>query len=61
MTSEKMEAAEFSDTSNRLHGVTLKKTAICTVTEGKSIPVHAWTGPKDFRKFRLPDFKKIGT
>jgi len=45
ITSEKKEAAEFSDTSNRLHGVTFQKTAICTVTEGKAILVQAWTGP----------------
>jgi len=45
MISKKMEAAEFSDTSNRLHGVTSHRTAIRTVTEDKAISVHAWTGP----------------
>jgi len=24
---------------------------------GIEIPVHAWTGPEDARKLRLPDFK----
>jgi len=34
MTSEKIKAAGFSDTSTRLHGVTFQKTAIFKVTEG---------------------------
>jgi hypothetical protein len=29
--------------------------------KGKTIPLQAWTGPKDFRRLRLPDFKTIGT
>jgi hypothetical protein len=29
--------------------------------KGKSIPLQASTGPEGFRKFRLPDFKTIGT
>jgi len=29
--------------------------------EGKAIPLKAWTGPEDSRRFRLPDFKTIGT
>jgi len=27
----------------------------------KAMPLQTWTGPKDFRKLRLPDFKTIGT
>jgi len=27
----------------------------------KAIPLQAWTGPKGFRRLRLPDFKTIGT
>jgi len=27
----------------------------------KAIPLQAWTGPKDSRRLRLPDFKTIGT
>ena len=30
-------------------------------TAGKAIPLQAWTGPECFRRFRLPDFKKIDT
>jgi len=29
--------------------------------KGKAIPLQAWTGPEGSRKFRLPDFKTIGT
>jgi hypothetical protein len=29
--------------------------------KGKAIPLQAWTGPEDFRRLRLPDFKTIGT
>jgi len=29
--------------------------------EIKAIPLQAWTGPEGFRRFRLPDFKKIST
>jgi len=29
--------------------------------KGKAIPLQAWTGPEVFRRFRLPDFKTIGT
>jgi hypothetical protein len=29
--------------------------------KGKAIPLQAWTGPEDSRKFRLSDFKTIGT
>jgi len=28
---------------------------------GKAIPLQAWAGPKCSRRFRLPDFKTIGT
>jgi hypothetical protein len=41
---------------------------VCTVakittvtTEGKVIPLQAWTGPEGSRRLRLPDFKTIGT
>jgi hypothetical protein len=27
----------------------------------KVIPLQAWTGPKDSRRLRIPDFKTIGT
>jgi hypothetical protein len=30
----------------------------CKVT---AIPLQAWTGPEVSRRFRLPDFKTIGT
>ena len=29
--------------------------------KGKAIPLQAWTGPEGSRKFRLPDFKTVGT
>jgi hypothetical protein len=29
--------------------------------KGKGIPLQAWTGPKGFKRLRLPDFKTIGT
>jgi len=29
--------------------------------KGKAIPLQAWTGPQGSRRFRLPDFKTIGT
>jgi len=29
--------------------------------KGKAIPVKAWPGPEGSRRFRLPDFKTIGT
>ena len=28
---------------------------------GKPIPLQAWTGPEGSRRFRLPDFKTVGT
>jgi hypothetical protein len=30
------------------------------VSQGKAIPLQAWTGPEGSRRLRLPDFKKIG-
>jgi len=27
----------------------------------QAIPVQTWTGPKGFRRFRVPGFKTIGT
>jgi hypothetical protein len=27
----------------------------------KAIPLHAWTGPNGSNKYRIPDFKIIGT
>jgi hypothetical protein len=35
--------------------------AFLFVKTGKAIPVQAWTGPEGFRRFRLPDFKTVGT
>jgi hypothetical protein len=29
--------------------------------KGKEVTVQAWTGPEGSRRFRLPDFKAIGT
>ena len=29
--------------------------------KGKAVPLQTWTGPKDSRRLRLPDFKTIGT
>jgi hypothetical protein len=29
--------------------------------KGKAIPVQTWTGPEGSMRFRLPDFKTIGT
>ena len=29
--------------------------------KGKAFPLQGWTGPEGFRRFRLPDFKTIGT
>jgi len=31
------------------------------ISGGKAIPLQAWTGPKGYRRLRLPDFKTIGT
>ena len=31
------------------------------LSEGKAIPLQAWTGPDGSRSLRLPDFKTIGT
>jgi len=31
------------------------------VVKGKAIPLQAWAGPEGSRRFRLPDFKTIGT
>jgi len=31
------------------------------IVKGKAIPLQAWTGPEGSRRFRLPDFKTIGT
>ena len=31
------------------------------VIKGKAIPFQAWTSPEGSRRFRLPDFKTIGT
>ena len=28
---------------------------------GKAIPLQDWTGHEGFRRFRLPDFKTVGT
>ena len=36
-------------------------TSILCKKKGKAIPLQAWTGPEGSRRFRLPDFKKIGT
>jgi hypothetical protein len=36
-----------------LYGKSLKK--------GKAIPLQAWTGAEGSWRFRLPDFKTIGT
>jgi len=27
----------------------------------KAIPLQSWTGPEGSRRFRLPDFKTVGT
>jgi len=32
-----------------------------TLRKVKAIPVQTWTGPEGSRKFRLQDFKTIGT
>jgi hypothetical protein len=32
-----------------------------SIRQGKAIPLQAWTGPEGSRRFRLPDFKTIGT
>jgi len=29
--------------------------------KGKAIPLQAWTGPEGSRRFRLVDFKTVGT
>ena len=31
------------------------------IGKGKAIPLQAWTGPEGSRRFRLPDFKTVGT
>jgi hypothetical protein len=31
------------------------------VSEGKAIPLQAWTGPEGSRRLRLPDLKTVGT
>jgi len=37
------------------------KITINSICKGTAIPVQAWTGPKGFRRLRLPDFKTIVT
>ena len=32
-----------------------------TSSNGKAIPLQAWTGPEGSSRLRLPDFKTIGT
>ena len=34
---------------------------VCMKVEGKAISLQAWTEPEVSRRFRLPDFKTIGT
>jgi len=29
--------------------------------KGKAIPVEAWTSPEGSRRWRIPDFKTVGT
>jgi hypothetical protein len=31
------------------------------MSNGKAIPLQAWTDPEGSRRLRLPDFKTIGT
>jgi hypothetical protein len=38
-----------------------RKPAVSATNKGKSIPLHAWTGPEGSRRLRLPNFKTIGT
>jgi hypothetical protein len=33
----------------------------CIWVKGKAIPIQALTGPEGSRRFRLPDFKTVGT
>jgi hypothetical protein len=44
---------KMCDTVSNVHGKGKGK--------GKAIPLQAWTGPEESRRFRLPDFKTIGT
>jgi len=39
----------------------LLQNSIFNKSEGKAIPLQAWTGPAGSRRLGLPDFKKIGT
>jgi len=38
-----------------------ENTSILHVKTGKAIPLQAWTGPEGYWRFKLPDFKTIGT
>jgi len=29
----------------------------CIISQGKAVPIQAWTGPEGSRRVRLPDFK----
>jgi hypothetical protein len=39
----------------------LKKKKALDKSKGKTIPLQAITGPKVFRRLRLPDFNTFGT
>ena len=44
---------------NRRFGLTFGLLFQCS--KGNAIPLQVWTGPEGSRRFRLPDFKTIGT
>jgi hypothetical protein len=31
------------------------------VVKGKATPVQTWTGPENFNRMRLPEFKTVGS
>jgi len=45
---------------NRCNNLVYYKTVLPS-HKRKAIPSQAWTGPEGSRKWRLPDFKTIGT
>jgi hypothetical protein len=54
----------FADSSVFFHADLSSRHAYIQLGYGlkiKAIPVKAWPGPEGSRKFRLPDFKTIGT
>jgi hypothetical protein len=60
-TSRSLQEIQLCSWSNFILAVCLPHYDLEGKGKGKAIPLQAWTGPKDSRRLRLPDFKTIGT